>query len=312
MNVSKTGKNGKRKMDNKKGVDPFFYTYNSMRKISLVFICITALVRAQEIEPTEADAILDDFFISDSLDLLDLFDDLKKQDYLYVTVLYNSKTLFPGRDFGVEQYSAFPSVSYIDGNNFFANLSSGYYSNVSPNWDFVTFSGGYSNYINKKKTLLATGVYSYSSYTQDVADLNNHRISAGLSYRKKWFRNSLTSGYLFGGASSSFVSNNMYISIDLLDTKTLDISVQPRFGLFWGNQTDRQEFVRYRPFRREVIDTNYFQLLNTEFSIPVEFDFGDWDIEIDYTFSSPNSLPSEEALENIGYISFSVGYLIGL
>ena len=283
-----------------------------MRKLILLFICITALVSAQQTELSEADAILNDLFVADSLDVLDLFDDLKKQDYLYLTVLYNNKTLFSGRDFGVEQYSAFPSISYIDGNNFFANLSSGYYSGVTPNWDFFTISGGYSNYIDTKKTLLATGVYSYSSYTQDVADLNNHRISIGLSYRKKWFRNSLTAGYLFGGASSTFVSNNTYISIDLLDTKTLDISIQPRLGLFWGSQTDRQEFVRYRPYRIEVIDNDYFQLLNTELSIPVEFDFGNWDIEIDYTFSAPNPLPSEENLENTGFISFSVGYLIGL
>ncbi|MDA0779734.1 MAG: hypothetical protein O2810_05870 [Bacteroidetes bacterium] len=283
-----------------------------MRKLILLFICITALVSAQQTELSEADAILNDLFVADSLDVLDLFDDLKKQDYLYLTVLYNNKTLFSGRDFGVEQYSAFPSISYINGNNFFANLSSGYYSGITPNWDFVTISGGYSNYIDTKKTLLATGVYSYSSYTQDVADLNNHRISIGLSYRKKWFRNSLTAGYLFGGASSSFVSNNTYVSIDLLDTKTLDISIQPRLGLFWGSQTDRQEFVRYRPYRIEVIDNDYFQLLNTELSIPVEFDFGNWDIEIDYTFSAPNPLPSEENLENTGFISFSVGYLIGL
>jgi hypothetical protein len=283
-----------------------------MQKITLLFIFMAALVNAQEIEPTESDAILDDFFETDSIDVLDLFDNLQKQDYLYVTVLYNDKTLFSGRDFGVEQYSVFPSISYIDGNNFFANLSSGYYSNVSPNWDFVTFSGGYSNYINKKKTLLATGVYSYSWYTQDVADLNNHRISSGLSFRKKWFRNSLTAGFLFGGASSFFVSNNTYFSIEVLDTKFVDISIQPRFGLFWGSQTDRQEFVQLRPYRIEYVDTDYFQLLNTEFSIPIEFDFGNWDIEIDYTFSSPNPLPSEEGLENVGVISFSVGYLISL
>jgi hypothetical protein len=283
-----------------------------MRKITLLFICIVTLARAQEIEPNEVDAILDDFFVTDSLDVFDLLDDLKKQDYLYVTVLYNSKTLFSGRDFGVEQYSAFPSISYIGGNNFFVNLSSGYYSSVSPNWDFVTLSGGYSNYIDKKKTLLATGVYSFSSYTQDVADLNNHRISTGLSFRKKWFRNSLTAGFLFGGASSFFVSNNTYVSVDLLDTKSLDISIQPRFGLFWGSQTDRQEFVRYRPYRTEYVATEYFQLLNTELSIPIEFDFGNWDLEIDYTFSLPNPLPSEEGLEKTGFLSFSVGYLINL
>lgn len=291
---------------------PLFFIFDSMRNITLLFICISALVIAQETEPTEADAILDELFASDSLDILELFDEFKKQDYLYATVLYNNKTLFSGRDFGVDQQSAFPSISYIDGSNFFANLSSGYYSGVSPNWDFITISGGYSNYINNKKTLMATAVYSYSSYTQDVADLNNQRVTVGLSYRRKWFRNSLTVGYLFGGASSSFVSNNTYVSIEILDTKSFDISVQPRLGLFWGNQTVTEEFVRVRPLRLEYIDTDYFQLLNTEFSIPIEFDFGNWDIEIDYTFASPNALPGEEGVENSGFIAVSVGYLIGL
>lgn len=310
MSVKKTGKNAKRKMDKKKGLCPFFMC--KMRRITLLFICIATLVRAQEVELPEVDAILDDLFATDSLDLIDLFDDLKKQDYLYVTALYNNKTLFSGRDFGVKQYSTFPSVSYIDGNNFFANLSSGYYSSVSPNWDFVSLSAGYSNYIDNKKTVLATGVYSFTSYTKDVADLNNHRISTALSFRNKWFRNSLTMGHLFGGASSSFVSNNTYVSVELLDTKSIDISIQPRFGLFWGSQTDRQEFVRFRPLRIETVDTDYFQLLNVELSIPIEFDFGNWDIEIDYTFSSPNPLPSEDDLESSGFISFSVGYLIDL
>ena len=282
-----------------------------MRKATLLFVMISALCTAQEVELSEADVILDDLFVSDSLDVLELFDKLKKQDYLYTTVIYNNKTLFSGRDFGVNQYSVFPSISYIDGDNFFLNLSAGYYSGVNPTWDFVTLSGGYSNYLNKRKTLLASGVYSYSSYSQDVADLNNHRLTAGLSFRKKWFRNTLTLGYLFGGASSTFVSNNTYISIDILDTKLFDISIRPRIGFFWGNQTV-SELVFIRPRQFEYVNTNYFQLLNTEVGIPVELDFGNWDVEIEYTFNSPKALPSEEGLKNSGFILLSLGYLIEL
>jgi hypothetical protein len=282
-----------------------------MRKATLLFVMISALCTAQEVELSEADVILDDLFVSDSLDVLELFDKLKKQDYLYTTVIYNNKTLFSGRDFGVNQYSVFPSISYIDGDNFFLNLSAGYYSGVNPTWDFVTLSGGYSNYLNKRKTLLASGVYSYSSYSQDVADLNNHRLTAGLSFRKKWFRNTLTMGYLFGGASSTFVSNNTYISIDILDTKLFDISIRPRIGFFWGNQTV-SELVFIRPRQFEYVNTNYFQLLNTEVGIPVELDFGNWDVEIEYTFNSPKALPSEEGLKNSGFILLSLGYLIEL
>ena len=282
-----------------------------MRKATLLFVMISALCTAQEVELSEADVILDDLFVSDSLDVLELFDKLKKQDYLYTTVIYNNKTLFSGRDFGVNQYSMFPSISYIDGDNFFLNLNAGYYSGVNPTWDFVTLSGGYSNYLNKRKTLLASGVYSYSSYSQDVADLNNHRLTAGLSFRKKWFRNTLTLGYLFGGASSTFVSNNTYISIDILDTKLFDISLRPRIGFFWGNQTV-SELVFIRPRQFEYVNTNYFQLLNTEVGIPVELDFGNWDVEIEYTFNSPKALPSEEGIKNSGFILLSLGYLIEL
>ena len=282
-----------------------------MRKATLLFVMISALCTAQEVELSEADVILDDLFVSDSLDVLELFDKLKKQDYLYTTVIYNNKTLFSGRDFGVNQYSMFPSISYIDGDNFFLNLNAGYYSGVNPTWDFVTLSGGYSNYLNKRKTLLASGVYSYSSYSQDVADLNNHRLTAGLSFRKKWFRNTLTLGYLFGGASSTFVSNNTYVSIDILDTKLFDISIRPRIGFFWGNQTV-SELVFIRPRQFEYVNTNYFQLLNTEVGIPVELDFGNWDVEIEYTFNSPKALPSEEGLKNSGFILLSLGYLIEL
>lgn len=245
------------------------------------------------------------------MSLEQLVDEIKKQDYLYATVMYNDKTLFSGRDFGVEQYSFFPSISYIDSNNFFLNVSSGYFSGVSPQWDFVTYSAGYSNFIDKKKSLSVTGIYSYSTFSQNVADLNNQRLMASISYRKKWFRNSLSAGYLFGGASSSYLSNNTYISIDLLETKGLDISLQPRLGLFWGNQTVT-ELVQIRPRRFEYVDTDYFQLLNTEFSIPLALDFGNWDIELEYTFSMPKPLPGEESVENIGFFSVSIGYLIGL
>ena len=103
-----------------------------MRKATLFFVMISALCTAQEVELSEADVILDDLFVSDSLDVLELFDKLKKQDYLYTTVIYNNKTLFSGRDFGVNQYSMFPSISYIDGDNFFLNL------NASDNKTFLS------------------------------------------------------------------------------------------------------------------------------------------------------------------------------
>ena len=282
-----------------------------MRKLKFILACIPALVLAQELVKSEADAILDELFPIDSLTIESMVLDLKKQDFLYINTLYNTKTLFSGRDFGVEQYSFFPAISYIDSNNFFLNVGSGYYSEVDPQWDFITFSGGYSNHLNKKKSIVATAAYSYTTFTEDVADLNNQRVSLSLSYRAKWFRNALSGGYLFGGNRSSYLSNNTYFNIDLLASKSLDISIEPRVGIFWGNQTIT-ELVRIGFFQFQEVSTDVFQLLNTEVSIPIEFDFGKWDFEIDYTYSMPNALPGEEKPSNNGYFSISLGYLIGI
>jgi hypothetical protein len=282
-----------------------------MRKLNFFLACIPALVLAQERVKSEADAILDELFPIDSLTIESMVLDLKKQDFLYINTLYNTKTLFSGRDFGVEQYSFFPAISYIDSNNFFLNVGSGYYSEVDPQWDFITFSGGYSNHLNKKKSIVATAAYSYTTFTEDVADLNNQRVSLSLSYRAKWFRNALSGGYLFGGNRSSYLSNNTYFNIDLLASKSLDISIEPRVGVFWGNQTIT-ELVRIGSFQFQEVSTDVFQLLNTEVSIPIEFDFGKWDFEIDYTYAMPNALPGEEKPSNNGYFSISLGYLIGL
>lgn len=282
-----------------------------MRKLKFILGCIPALVLAQERVKPEADAILDELFPIDSLTIESMVLDLKKQDFLYINTLYNTKTLFSGRDFGVEQYSFFPAISYIDSNNFFLNVGSGYYSEVDPQWDFITFSGGYSNHLNKKKSIVATVAYSYTTFTEDVADLNNQRVSLSLSYRAKWFRNALSGGYLFGGNRSSYLSNNTYFNIDLLASKSLDISIEPRVGIFWGNQTIT-ELVLIGFFQFQEVSTDVFQLLNTEVSIPIEFDFGKWDFEIDYTYAMPNALPGEEKPSNNGYFSISLGYLIGL
>jgi hypothetical protein len=282
-----------------------------MRKLKFILACIPALVLAQERVKSEADAILDELFPIDSLTIESMVLDLKKQDFLYINTLYNTKTLFSGRDFGVEQYSFFPAISYIDSNNFFLNVGSGYYSEVDPQWDFITFSGGYSNHLNKKKSIVATVAYSYTTFTEDVADLNNQRVSLSLSYRAKWFRNALSGGYLFGGNRSSYLSNNTYFNIDLLASKSLDISIEPRVGIFWGNQTIT-ELVLIGFFQFQEVSTDVSQLLNTEVSIPIEFDFGKWDFEIDYTYAMPNALPGEEKPSNNGYFSISLGYLIGL
>ena len=96
-----------------------------------------------------------------------------------------------------------------------------------------------------------------------------------------------------------------------MESKSLDISIEPRIGVFWGNQTVT-ELVRVGFIQFQEVNTDFFQILNTELSVPLEVDFGKWDFEIEYNYAIPNPLPGEDNLNNKGYFSISMGYLIGL
>ena len=81
-----------------------------MHKLLIIILFIPVLTIAQNNTQNDTDAVLDELFAVDSFEVVAFINDLKKQDYLYTTLIYNNKTLFSGRDFGVDQYSTFPSI----------------------------------------------------------------------------------------------------------------------------------------------------------------------------------------------------------
>ena len=95
---------------------------------------------AQENKP-QTEEVLDDLFDLDSTDPEETFDSLKT-DFLYFNVGFDEQAYFSGRDFGIEQYSVQPSLTYMRGNHLFFNLGSAYYSGLDPNWDIVSISAG--------------------------------------------------------------------------------------------------------------------------------------------------------------------------
>jgi hypothetical protein len=120
----------------------------------LLFTIATSFVSygQEKTEEDVLDGLLDELFFNDKEFVDDLLSSINEYDFLYATATYNSNTYFAGRDSGVDQFSFIPQISYYSSSGFNATISSVYYENFDPNWDFVSLSAGYSNTIGKNKT----------------------------------------------------------------------------------------------------------------------------------------------------------------
>ena len=112
-----------------------------MKKIIFIsFSLLPFLIFSQaDEEEIILNSVLDQLFETDSPLV-----DLDRSDYLYSTFSFDDKVYFAGRDFGINQYSFTPNISYMRGQNFFLSLGSAYFSELRPNWDFISLSSGYS------------------------------------------------------------------------------------------------------------------------------------------------------------------------
>ena len=91
---------------------------------------------AQSEEDTVLDSVLDELFQIDSAMV-----DLSQNHYLYTTFSFDESVFFAGRDFEIDQFGFTPSISYMQGQNFFVSLGSAYFSELDPNWDFISIVG---------------------------------------------------------------------------------------------------------------------------------------------------------------------------
>jgi hypothetical protein len=60
-----------------------------------------------------------------------------------------------------------------------------------------------------------------------------------------------------------------------------------------------------------VAETDVFDLINTQFSFPFEADYGNWDFQFAYAINAPKAIGNETDINQNGFLSFSIGYLIG-
>jgi hypothetical protein len=275
--------------------------------IFIVFLFFTSFVFSQtEKEELELYNILNELFKTEELSI-----ETKKLSYLYYTLSYSDKAYFAGRDFGVDQYGISPSLSYMSSNNFFVSLGSTYYSELNPQWDLISLSTGFSKSLGKEEKLSLTGIFSRSFFLSNTSDLNPNRISTSISLTEKNLKIRGSGGYLFGGSSTFYASADTEYKIKLIDGQKLTLDFCPEVTFLFSKQTISEE-ISFSSFNSIINETDVFDLINTQFSFPFEVDYGNWDFQLIYSINAPKAIGNETDISQNGFLSFAIGYLVGL
>ena len=275
-----------------------------MKKILFLGFFLAQLFAYPQTEEEDAIiySVLDELFQTDTS-----FSGLSHSQYLYTNLSFDENVFFAGRDFDIKQFGFTPSISYMKGQNFFVSLGSSYFSELDPKWDFVSISSGYSLFLDRSDRLSLSGIYSRIFFSADSDELNPNRLSVALAFHENKIRLRLSAAYLFGGFATFYTSTSVSYEIPFLENDQWEISFNPQLSLLMSEQTISEQ-IASGFFNTQIVERDVFDLINTQISIPLMVDIGNWDFQLSYNINLPKALASETKLNTSGYFSFSIGY----
>ncbi|MEL1241454.1 hypothetical protein [Flavobacterium flavipallidum] len=285
--------------------------------ILVLFFAFALKFQAQETgtKDQETDEIID-ALLEKNQNIEELLKSISKYQIIYLSLNYNNKTFFSGRDIGVEQYNLNPKISYLHSSGFYGSLSGIYYSAFEPNWDLTTASLGFGRDFGKQKKLRYNGSYSRYFYNNSLDNAYSNVLNTTLSFRnkKRNFSSQFSFSYLFGNQNGIQINSTNFVLLNLYKNKNTQLSLKPQLSIVAGNQTielARNYFFNGHPIT--VYTTNStFDLINTQINFPLNFNYKSLDFEISYNFNFPNALKGETNVKNTSYFNFSLGYMINL
>lgn len=293
------------------------YFFLSTFLISNIFI-----VFSQE-SPSKVNDI--DAYIDEMLMEEESFDEMIASftnfNFLYVSVNYNSDTYFSGRDIDVDQFNIVPQITYMHSKGFYAGLSGIYYSEFIPQWDVTTATAGYGQSIGKNKLWRYYGSYSHYFYSNDLDNLYNSTVNAGLSIRNKnrSLGTQLSVAYYFGSELTYQIVLRSFATLNLIKNKKHQLRFRPQLSIVAGTQiidlsggsvqklfaAKEEAFVA-----DEIVQSSRFGLINTQFNIPLQYSTRSFDFELGFNFNIPSELEGETNLKNTSFFNAGIAYLI--
>jgi hypothetical protein len=237
--------------------------------------------------------------------------------FIHVSLDYNNRSYFSGRDIGTAKFNISPQLTYLHSNGLFGGLSGVYYDQFSPEWDYTALTIGYGKNFGK------SGKYSWStSYTRylytDISEENpfKNSISLGVEIdnKKKTLGTEIVTTYLFGDDTSFQLMSSTYGVLNLIKTKKYHLKLRPQLNIVVAQQTIQlaQTFTFRDQQVTRYIQNNDFGLINTQLHLPLQCNVGNFDFELGYIINFPTALKGETNLKNTNSFNLSMSYLFDL
>lgn len=273
----------------------------------VILVCWSSLSLAQNSEPEEPleiDELLDEFFVVDTLAILQAYSDLKA-GFLYASVSYDEQAYFSGRDFNIDQFGLAPSLTYLSSGGTYLFAGGSFYSELDPAWDLFALGAGQFWSLGTKKKWSVSTSYTHSFLGEDSEELNTHRLSSSLSYKLKPLQLNVAGGYLFGADPSYYLSTSVNYEMNLAQIGTFELTFEPNLYMLFSQQNIIEQ-VSFFQFSESTI----FDRINSQLLLPLALDNKTLDVTLSYTINFPNNLFEDEDLSSSGYVSISFGWLI--
>lgn len=273
----------------------------------LMFTSHLALAQTSTTDETnEIDAILDEFFVVDTLAVLQAYDDLKS-GFLYASISYDDQAYFSGRDFDIDQYGLTPSLTYLNSKSIYLFAGGSYYSALDPAWDmFVLGAGRFWSIGEQKKWSISAG-FTHSFIDDNGEELNKHRLSSSVSLKEQPFQLSVAGGLLFGADTSYYLSASASFDVTITQINTIELTFEPSFYMLFSQQSIIEQLSFFR-----FAESTVFDRINSQLELPLVFDNDTIDLTLSYNLNFPNNIFADEDLSSSGFFSLSLGWLIPL
>jgi hypothetical protein len=273
----------------------------------------------------------------DSVSLLQLIDsilhlpEVKEKSTLAARVGYNSNVVATGRTIGLNQFGLSPGISYYHKTGLYADASTYWSKEYSPQFYLSVLSGGYIKTFSRRWSLLAE--YSHYFYAESDSSsyypyTNNLGLTNYLTFKPITFR--LDYYFYFGQKNAHRIQPGVMLNLQKRKWHKIDrIQFFPSINVLFGSEnvvTDYQFYPdylqRYRknqtlpkdqqlPLYHEVTK-NVFGVMNYSFVVPISISKKNWTFLISYTYNIPKSLPEEDlGLKPSGYMSASITKYFG-
>ena len=263
----------------------------------------------------------------DTLQLFSLIDSIINlpdpaiKSQLIVRLGYNSNVVAASRTLGFNQFGMAPGASYYHKSGLYADVTSYWSQQYTPNFYLTVGSVGYMNSPTKWWSFMTEySRYMYSKTSDEIYIAYKNNVGVSNFFDVKPFTFRLDYQYYFGDKQAHRINPSVMINLQKRNLgKITRINFYPTISLLTGSE----QITEYLPYSNTLIGVLYrqrkglplyyeqtkteFGILNYSFVAPISITIKNWFFILSYTYNILKALPGETiTLQNSGYLSASV------